>query len=89
VSVYVDDMRVPFGRMLMCHMVADTRAELHAMADAIGLLRSWFQDMPKASSPHYDVSLAKRAEAIKLGAILVDRRGLVEVVRRARAAGWP
>lgn len=88
-SVYVDDMRAAFGRMVMCHMVADTRAELHAMAEAIGLKRSWFQESPPASSPHYDVSLSKRAQAIKLGAFLVDRRGLVEVVHRARAAGWP
>lgn len=65
-AVYVDDAFIPFGRMLMCHMMADELDELHEMADAIGVSRRWFQDK---SIPHYDVSKSKREEAIKLGAI--------------------
>lgn len=82
-SVYVDGGRNPFRRMVMCHMIADTLDELHAMARNIGLWPEWFQ--ADASTPHYDLSKAKRALAVSLGAIEVDRRRLVEIIRRLRA----
>ena len=82
-SVYVDDARIAYGRMKMCHMVADTIEELHAIADAIGIKRTWFQ--PK-STPHYDICLSKRALAIQHGAIAVDRREMVTIIRRIRAS---
>lgn len=88
-SVYVDGQRAKLGRMKMCHMVADTLDELHAMAARIGMRREWFQASPPASTPHYDVSLSRRALAIAAGAIEVDRYGLVEVVRRLRSAEPP
>jgi hypothetical protein len=82
-SVYVDRARNRFGRMVMCHMLADTLDELHAMADRIGLRREWFQS--KASTPHYDVSLEKRALAIRHGARDCSRAEIVEVIRRLRS----
>lgn len=84
--VYVDQARNRLGRMLCCHMVADTLPELHAMADAIGMRRDWFQD---GSSPHYDVSLTRRRQAVQLGAIEVNRRDLVRILRRIRALRKP
>lgn len=84
-SVYVDKQRAKLGRMLMCHMVADTLDELHTMAALIGMRRMWFQASPPASHPHYDLSLSRRALAVKAGAIELDKYGLVEVIRRLRA----
>jgi|DEB0MinimDraft_3_1074331.scaffolds.fasta_scaffold35967_3 hypothetical protein len=80
-AVYVDDMRASYGRMKMCHMLADSVAELLAMADKIGVDRKWFQAL---SHPHFDVCLAKRKLAVQHGAIEVDRRGLAKAKRRHR-----
>jgi hypothetical protein len=77
-TVYVDDMCAHFGRLIMCHMIADTEAELHAMADAIGVARRWYQ------RDHYDIALSKRAQAVALGAQEITWRdcGLMTVRRR-------
>jgi hypothetical protein len=48
------------------------------------MARKWYQR--EASTPHYDISKEKRAVAIAAGAIEVDRRGLVAVIRRIRAS---
>lgn len=79
-SVYVDNMRAKFGRMILCHMIADTSEELHQMANRIGLKRQWCQHegTPKE---HYDVSLTRRSIAVQLGAIEVSRRQLVTKLR--------
>lgn len=80
--VYIDNMRASYGRMIMCHMVADSLAELLDMADKIGVDRKWFQP---TSHPHFDICLAKRSAALKHGAIEVDRYGLVAAKKRHRA----
>ena len=74
-SVYVDTARHPFRGYIMCHMIADSLAELHAMADKIGMERRWFQAPPKASHPHYDIPESKRAKALVFGAQEVCQRG--------------
>lgn len=84
-TVYVDRSIHAYGRMIMCHMLADTPDELHAMADAIGIQRRWYQR--KASTPHYDVCKAKRALAIQNGALSIDRRQVVRTIRAIRASG--
>ena len=81
-SVYVDKASNPLGRMKMCHMMADTLDELHAMADKIGMKRKWFQN--NSDHPHYDLSLSKRALAIQNGAMEIDSRQLVDLVRKWR-----
>jgi len=80
-TVYVDNMRAPYGRMVMCHMIADTDQELHLMADHIGVARRWHQ------GDHYDICLAKRALAVAAGAVEVSQRELAHMtVARRKAA---
>jgi Protein of unknown function (DUF4031) len=83
-SVYVDNAFIRYGRMLMCHMIADTLPELYSMARELGLSSKWFQSYPKASFPHYDISKGVREKAVLLGAIEVDRKQLVGHMRRIR-----
>ena len=81
-TVYVDDVRHRFGRMIMCHMWADSLDELLTMADRIGVARKWLQRPPQASWVHFDISLDKKRNAIAAGATLTDRFGPVEHVAR-------
>lgn len=82
-AVYVDHESNEYRGMKMCHMLADTLDELHAMADAIGLKRAWFQS--HGSTPHYDICQAKRRLAIREGAVEIDRRQTVALIRSWRA----
>lgn len=89
-TVYVDDMKAAFQpahrpgrRYVMCHMIADTSEELHAMADRIGVARKWFQ------GDHYDITQSKRALAVQAGAKQISLRELARIAiacRREAAA---
>lgn len=89
-TVYVDDVRHQFGRMVMCHLWADTEAELLAMVDLIGVDRKWIQGHPTlslakyrdASWVHFDISLGMKAKALAAGAVLTDKFGPAEHVAR-------
>lgn len=85
-SVYVDDMRAPFGRMIMCHMIADTKAELISMASRIGVNTRWIQKSDTCDE-HFDISLTKRAEAVRLGAIEITWRQCGAMTARKREEG--
>jgi hypothetical protein len=74
-SVYVDNYNAKYGRMTMCHMMADSLEELHEMADKIGVQRKWFQDKPRF--PHYDICKEKKSLAIENGAIEVTAKEMV------------
>lgn len=63
-------------------MIADTEEELHKMADIIGIKRKWFQK--DASTPHYDICKEKRKTAIRYGAIELDRRKFVGIIKKIR-----
>jgi hypothetical protein len=81
-AVYVDRSMWEFHGRIMCHMLADSEAELHAMADRIGKSRNRYQR--HASTPHYDVDTGERALAVRLGAIEIDRRKTVQIIRAIR-----
>ena len=92
-TVYVDDARIAarVGRISgrWSHLLADTDAELHALAARLGLRRAWAQ-RPGAVHSHYDVTDAVRRRAIALGAVPIDRRQLIALItqrRQGRASG--
>ncbi len=84
-TVYVDGARNGYGRMVMCHMVADTPNELHTMAAMIGLRYDWYQSPDKASFPHYDLSLTRRALALSAGAKELTRQELGAHMKRVKS----
>ena len=82
-SVYVDSCRIPYGRMLMCHMIADSTYELLVMACKIGVGRRHIQK-PGQPREHFDICQSKRALAIKAGAKPVSVRKLTCLLRARR-----
>ena len=73
---YVDDGRMPFHRMKMSHLIADSADELERLARLLGLRPAW------KHGDHYDVGEGKRRTAIKLGAKPITCRELVKILRR-------
>ena len=81
-TIYVDCANIKYGRMIMCHMLSESIEELHRMADIIGVKRKWFQS--KASTPHYDICLAKKKQALINGAVEINRREVATLCKRIR-----
>jgi hypothetical protein len=78
-AVYVNKLRPRFGGLSLCHLLADSLDELHAMAARIGLEPSLFN---LEIIPHYDLSRAKRQRAIAAGAKVIDRQQLAMLTER-------
>jgi hypothetical protein len=75
-TVYVDELvKYPTKLVIFgdgsCHMMADMEEELHEFALKLKMLRNWFH------RDHYDLTPAKRALAIRLGAIQITTREMV------------
>lgn len=87
-SVYVDDMNAPFGRMLMCHMIADTTEELLAMVDKIGVQRKWIQDKGTYRE-HFDIALSKKKLALSHGAIEIEYGIVIAEMLEQKEKGQP
>ena len=90
-TVYVDDARHPYGRMFMCHMVADSQTELMDMAVSIGFSGDeawrWLQH-PGTEREHFDICQSKRALAVKAGAQEITQRELgLRLLERRKKGG--
>jgi hypothetical protein len=70
-AVYVDDMFAEFRGMLMCHLIADTHAELLAMVDRISVQRKWIQHAGTYRE-HFDIAKGKRVLALRAGALPIS-----------------
>jgi hypothetical protein len=86
-TVYVDSLshrgwRLRGHLVRSSHMIADSISELHEMAKRIGMKRDWFQS--NASTVHYDLTEKRRTEALKLGAVELDRLSFVQKIRELR-----
>jgi hypothetical protein len=88
-SVYVDNMRPvaqtrcwPYAHA--CHLIADSIEELHDFAlKKLGLQKSWFQKA-EGNIPHYDLTSGKRWQALRLGAIEITDKELVDKMNEWR-----
>lgn len=77
--VYVDKMKCKYRYMIMCHMFSDSIEELHLMADKVGVKRKWFQNR---KTPHYDICLSKKKLALQFGAIEIDNKKVLEIIKK-------
>ncbi|HEY3736244.1 MAG TPA: DUF4031 domain-containing protein [Jatrophihabitans sp.] len=67
-----------------CHLLADTREELHAMADELGIPRRFFQDHPWRW--HHDLPAHLREQAVARGAREVTMHEVGAILKARRAA---
>ncbi|MCQ4085092.1 DUF4031 domain-containing protein [Streptomyces sp. RB6PN25] len=77
-TVYIDPPVWPGHGRLWSHLVSDVSyEELHGFAAGLGVpLRAFERD-------HYDVPAERYADAVRLGAVEVSSRQIVELLRRA------
>lgn len=83
-AVYVDNFYVTgvtFRGMKMCHMIADSAAELLAMVNAIGVQAKWIQHAGTCNE-HFDICYSKRVEAVKIGAIEISYREYAKAIEK-------
>jgi hypothetical protein len=84
-TVYVDKLfptipQLSWPFSWACHLVADTTIELHAFARQLGLQSEWYQ-VSQGRIPHYDLTLNKRKQALRLGAKEISGRELIQMFR--------
>lgn len=88
-TIFVDNFFFEAKGKIWCHLFSDKldAEELHQFAKKVGLKRQWCH-VAKCklweAELHYDVTEYMRERALKLGAVSVDTKKLVEVVQRKR-----
>lgn len=85
-TVYVDNMQASYGRMVMCHMIADTDKELLDMCDIIGVQKKWIQHVG-TYKVHFDIAQTKRAAAVRAGAVEITLRQYAFMVNSRKEGG--
>jgi hypothetical protein len=87
VASYVDTVRsYPDAGLRyteFCHLLADSRDELHAIAAAVGMPRWTFQDHPWRW--HYDLPEHLRPRAVELGAREVTMHVVGALLKQRKA----
>ncbi|MEM9550531.1 MAG: DUF4031 domain-containing protein, partial [Pseudomonadota bacterium] len=86
-TVHVDNMKAGFGRMKICHIMADTTEELLAKADKNVVARNWIQDAETVHE-HFDIAQSKRALAVQFGAVEFRMRDIGVPIRKKRGDGF-
>lgn len=84
--VYIDNFNAGYGRMKMCHMIADTTEELLKMCHNIGVQTKWIQ-YPGTANEHFDICLSKKAKALEFGAKEIGFRDYANMVNNRKATG--
>lgn len=82
-AVYIDKINAKYKNMIMCHMLADTEQELVNMAKSIGVDPKWIQYQGTYKA-HFDICLAKKEKALKLGAIEITHSQLRALLRNKK-----
>jgi len=81
-SAYVDEAAIVYKGKARHHLTADSVAELHAFAAAVGIARCWFHRASR--HPHYDITCPQREAALAAGAHAVDSRQLMRLAKRLK-----
>lgn len=79
--VLIGKNKYKLGRMYLSHMASDSLAELHDMAEKLGV-RKHFQN--KKGKPHYDICQSNKLKAIQLGAIEVSDKEIIKMFRTSK-----
>jgi hypothetical protein len=78
-TVYVDNARIPYGRMIMCHMVAELRSRVASDGAMHRCAARWYH------RGHYNICLKMRAQGLGLrskGSIAARGRNAAAQARR-------